>query len=104
MLASFASLVGFYFFYRYQDLYLGPKFLFDGVSVLCLLSARGLTTVFERLRGLGIGAVSRHVLVSSVAVAVLLALPVVFGARLFTVRAGYNDSAIVSGLKGTRHG
>ena len=42
LVASVGSVAAAYFFYWYQDLALGPRFLYSGVGPLVLLSARGL--------------------------------------------------------------
>ena len=55
LLASFAALPALYFFYWYQDLCLGPRFLYEGLAPLLLLSARGLVR-FPRFVGIIAGA------------------------------------------------
>jgi hypothetical protein len=42
LFGSFAALVAAYFFYWYQDLIFGPRFLFEGLGFLVLLTVRGL--------------------------------------------------------------
>jgi hypothetical protein len=42
LLASFAALPALYFFYWFQDLWFGPRFLYEGLALIFLLGARGL--------------------------------------------------------------
>ena len=42
LLATFAALPALYFFYWFQDLWFGPRFLYEGMAPVLLLSARGL--------------------------------------------------------------
>jgi hypothetical protein len=42
LLASFAALPALYFFYWFQDLWFGPRFLYEGLAPVFLLGARGL--------------------------------------------------------------
>ena len=48
LLASFASLLIAYHFYWYTDDLLGPRFVFEAGGCLVLLTARGVTTLWER--------------------------------------------------------
>jgi Dolichyl-phosphate-mannose-protein mannosyltransferase len=50
LLASWASLVVAYFFYWYQDLCFGPRFQYEALPALVLLTARGLQSTPELLR------------------------------------------------------
>jgi hypothetical protein len=44
LLSIFISLAGAYVFYWYQDLCFGPRFMFEGLTAILLLTARGLVT------------------------------------------------------------
>ena len=54
LLASFAALPILYFFYWFQDLCFGPRYLYEGLAPLLLLSARGLVE-FPRFVGQAAG-------------------------------------------------
>jgi hypothetical protein len=96
LLLSFLSLLGFYFFYfAHGDMYLGPRYLFEGVSALAILSARGLVAIRERFGNGAIPDARRKALLLAVAVGVLLVFPPVMAARIHLVRQGYADSTIV---------
>lgn len=43
-----ASQVGFYFFYHYHDLFMGPRFWYECLPFVCVLAARGLQPVLRR--------------------------------------------------------
>jgi len=73
LLASFVSLPILYFFYWYQDLCFGPRFLYEGVAPILLLSARGLVE-FPRFAGRAAGADAETRTRNAVALAVGLAL------------------------------
>jgi len=45
LLSSFLTLTVAYFFYWYQDLCFGPRFLFEAVVALCLLTSRSFSTI-----------------------------------------------------------
>jgi hypothetical protein len=55
LLASFVALPVLYFFYWYQDLCFGPRFLYEGLASVLLLSARGLVE-FPKFAGRAAGA------------------------------------------------
>jgi hypothetical protein len=55
LLASFASLPVVYFFYWWHDLCFGPRFLYEGLAPILLLSARGLVE-YPRFVGRALGA------------------------------------------------
>lgn len=54
LLAMTFGLSSAYFIYGYQDFWYGPRFLYEALPMLCLLSARGLL-ILERLVRLGLG-------------------------------------------------
>jgi len=73
LLASFAMLPILYFFYWFQDLCFGPRFLYEGLAPVLLLSARGLVE-FPRFAGLAAGADAEEGTRNAVAIAVGLSL------------------------------
>jgi len=97
--ASFASLVLLYAAYPAVDLYLGPRFYFEGLSALAILSARGLTASLAWLRSAAVGPERRRLLAFATLAGVLLLWPVALVARARQVRAGYSDPAIVRAVE-----
>ena len=73
LLASFVMLPILYFFYWYQDLCFGPRFLYEGLAPVLLLSARGLVE-FPRFAGRAAGADAEKVTRNALAVAAGLSL------------------------------
>jgi hypothetical protein len=73
LLASFAMLPILYFFYWFQDLCFGPRFLYEGLAPVLLLSARGLVE-FPRFAGRAAGADAEKGTRNALAVAVGLSL------------------------------
>ena len=73
LLAAFVSLPILYFFYWYQDLCFGPRFLYEGVAPILLLSARGFVE-FPRFAGRAAGADAETGTRDAVAIAVGLML------------------------------
>jgi 4-amino-4-deoxy-L-arabinose transferase-like glycosyltransferase len=55
LLASFAALPALYFFYWFQDLCFGPRYLYEGLAAVLLLSARAFVE-FPRFMGRAAGA------------------------------------------------
>jgi len=53
LLLPLAGLVSAYFFYPYQDMFLGPRFLAESLPFLALLTARGILFLPEFLLGSG---------------------------------------------------
>ena len=75
LLASFSALPVLYFFYWFQDLWFGPRFLYEGLAPILLLSARGLVE-FPRFVGRAAGAEAETGTRNVIAVAVVLSLAV----------------------------
>jgi hypothetical protein len=75
LLASFAALPLSYFFYWYQDLCLGPRFLYEGLASILLLSARGLVE-FPAFAGRAAGPGAERGVRNAVAIALGLSLAV----------------------------
>jgi hypothetical protein len=73
LLAAFVSLPILYFFYWYQDLCFGPRFLYEGVAPILLLSARGLVE-FPRFVGRAAGDAAETGTRNALAIAVGLML------------------------------
>jgi len=73
LLASFVSLPILYFFYWYQDLCLGPRFLYEGLAPILLLSSRGLVE-FPRFAGRAAGDAAETGTRNAVAIAVGVSL------------------------------
>jgi hypothetical protein len=73
LLAVFVSLPVLYFFYWYQDLCFGPRFLYEGVAPILLLSARGFAE-FPRFVGRTAGVKAERGARNAVATAVALML------------------------------
>jgi hypothetical protein len=90
MLASFASLPVVYFCYWYQDLVLGPRFLYEGLAPILLLSARGLIE-FPRFigRAAGADAETRTRSVMAAGATFSLAVTAVFGMPRLITKYGY---------------
>jgi len=95
LLVSFFFLSGLHTLYPRQTLYLGPKFLLEGVSVVAVLAARGFAEGARHLEPWMRDERHRNRMVWTVAVALLVVFPLVLGARLWTVRNGYSDPTIV---------
>ncbi len=75
LLASFGALPVLYFFYWFQDLWFGPRFLYEGLAPILLLSARGLVE-FPRFVGRAAGAEAETGTRNVIAVAVVFSLTV----------------------------
>ena len=73
LLASFVMLPILYFFYWYQDLCFGPRFLYEGLAPILLLSARGFVE-FPRFAGRAAGADAETGTRNAIAIAVGLML------------------------------
>lgn len=73
LLASFASLPILYYFYWFQDLCFGPRYLYEGLAPLLLLGARGLVE-FPRFVGQAAGAEARTRARNTVVIAAALSL------------------------------
>jgi hypothetical protein len=73
LLASFASLPILYFFYWFQDLCFGPRYLYEGLAPLLLLSARGLVE-FPRFVGQAAGGEAQTRTRNAVVIAAALSL------------------------------
>jgi hypothetical protein len=96
LLLSFLSLLGFYFFYfAHGDMYLGPRYLVEGISALAILSARGLVAIREQFGHGAIPEARRQALLLAAAVGVLLVFPAAMAARIHVVLQHYADSTIV---------
>lgn len=81
LLAMVASLSGAYALYRYQDSWFGPRFLYESLFAIALLSARGILAVTEALARL----VGRE---GARRLALLAVLPVVQDAGFFLRERG----------------
>jgi 4-amino-4-deoxy-L-arabinose transferase-like glycosyltransferase len=95
LLVSFFFLSGLHTLYPRQTLYLGPKLLFEGVSVIAILATRGFAEGARQMEPWMRDERHRRRIVWIAAVALLVVFPLVLGARLWTVRNGYSDPAIV---------
>jgi hypothetical protein len=91
LLASFVALPALYFFYWYQDLIFGPRFLYESLAPILLLSARGLVE-FPRFVGRAVGADAGTRARNVTAVAAVLSLAVTAGVGLPRLLAAYGDS------------
>ncbi len=78
LLASFASLPVVYFFYWWHDLCFGPRFLYEGLAPILLLSARGLVE-FPKFIGRAVGADAEAKTRSVVAISAVVTLAVAAG-------------------------
>lgn len=92
LLASWLSLVTAYFFWWYQDLCFGPRFEFEAVGALALMSARGFERLpillGERLRV----AVSRERVKCGAGMVVGLCVVAMLGVNLGPLIRKYSDS------------
>jgi hypothetical protein len=95
LLASFASLPVVYFFYWWHDLCFGPRFLYEGLAPILLLSARGLVE-YPRFLGRALGADAetraRNVLV--IAAAFSLATAAMVGMPRLLMRYGLRSYGV----------
>jgi len=100
LLLPLAGLVSAYFFYPYQDMFLGPRFLAESLPFLALLTARGILFLPEFLVGNAASAESRksarRVVAALVAALFLNSVPSVlrkacdFGGGAITIRSHRN--------------
>jgi 4-amino-4-deoxy-L-arabinose transferase-like glycosyltransferase len=90
LLASFVALPVLYSFYWYQDLIFGPRFLYEGLAPILLLSARGLAE-FPRFIGrvAGADAETRTRNVIAMGATFSLAVTAVFGLPRLVTMHGY---------------
>jgi hypothetical protein len=98
LLLSFVSLAGFYFFFPAASFYLGPRYLFEALTPLAILSARGITATASALRPEALAPRTRRTLVLAVALALFVLWPFAMTARLRLVRAGYSDPRILEAI------
>jgi hypothetical protein len=91
LLASFAALPVLYFFYWFQDLWFGPRFLFEGLAPILLLGARGLVE-FPRFvgRAADTDAEARTRNVVAIAAVLSLAVSVTVGLPRLLLKYAYN--------------
>lgn len=90
LLASFVALPVLYFFYWAQDLIFGPRFLYEGLAPILLLSARGVTefpAFIGRVVGADAEARTRNVI--AVGATVSLAVTAFFGLPKLTAQYGF---------------
>jgi 4-amino-4-deoxy-L-arabinose transferase-like glycosyltransferase len=95
---SVVALAGFHVFVPASSFYLGPRYLFEGLVPLAILSARGAGALLERLRAVPLGAPGRRTLLLAAALAIGIAMPAAVVARARVVRRGYSDPAVLVAL------
>ncbi len=94
LLLSFGCLAAVSAAYAYQSLYLGPKFLFEGIGVISILSAKGSVCAWRSLASVADRPLLLRRIVLAMVVAIAIIWPAALGARLWVVWKGYADPTI----------
>jgi hypothetical protein len=92
LLAAFAALPAAYFFYYFQALCFGPRFIYEGLALLLLLSARGLIEFprfARRVAGASAGMVTRETLLTGLALSACFTAAIGLPRLVGVYRASY---------------
>lgn len=99
LLLSFASLTFFYFLYFGHDLIIGPRFLFESLPALMLLSALGGRALWQRWRQFKVSRRTRDVVWLAILMAFILGVGLGVVPRVRKVARGYGDPTVVRAVQ-----